>query len=103
MKLISMVVLGATAAAGFVAARTLLDRPEAPQSIPQPLQQPTAAAHGRLHRARARVADAMAAASTARHDAEQELREDYLRRTGRLAPASPTLPDIREAGDTTGL
>jgi hypothetical protein len=98
MKLTSILALGAAAAAGFAVARTLLKQPEPPEKLPQPLRSRAAVAQTRLHRARNRVSEAMSAASSARHDAERELYEDYLRRTGRLEETRPAtmLPDVRD-------
>ena len=91
MKLISMLVLGAAAAGGFVASRALLGRPEPPQGFPRPLQERVDAAHARLHRARARAAEAMAAGREERAQAEREMNADYLQRTGRM-PSSDVPP-----------
>jgi len=90
MKLVSTLVLGAAAAGGFAAARRLLGRAEAPQGLPGPLQGRVDALHARLHRARDRAAEAMAAGREERDAAERELRADYLQRTGRTS--SPDMP-----------
>jgi len=90
MKLVPMLILGAGAAAGFAASKNLLGRPQPPQGLPSKLQGKVDAAHSRLHRMRARAAEALAAAREERDTAERELRADYLARTGRTSSTIPS-------------
>ena len=96
MKATSILVLGAAIAGGFAASKALLAREEPPQGFPTPLQDRVDSLHGRLHRMRARATEALAEGRAERHDAERELRADYLARTGRTEPitASMAMPPI---------
>jgi hypothetical protein len=89
-KLVSLVIVGVGAAGGFLGSRLLLGRPEAPQGLPSKLQGKVDAAHGRLHRVRDRAAEGFAAAREERDTAEQQLRADYLARTGRTSSSIPS-------------
>jgi hypothetical protein len=89
MKLVSLLLLGSAAAAGFGAARTLLGRDEAPQGLPGPAQKPVDSAYGRLHRLKEITAEAIEAGREERAAAERELRADYLMRSGRTASSIP--------------
>lgn len=83
--------LGSGIAAGFAASRAMLDRPEAPQGLPEPVQERADALHGRLQRLRSRAVDAIAAGREERDAAERELRDDFLRRAHRNeSSAGPT-------------
>lgn len=93
MKLGSLIVLGTAAAAGFAAARALLERTEAPQGLPEPAQTRLDAVHGRLHRLRAHAVEAFVAGREERDQAERELHADYLAHTHRTG--SSIDPDAR--------
>ncbi len=79
----ALFLLGSGIAAGFAASRALLDRPEAPQGLPEPVQERADALYGRLQRLRSRAVDAIAAGREERDTAERELHDDFLRRTHR--------------------
>lgn len=81
------------AGAGFALARTLLVREDAAAALPQPLREPTQRATTRLRAARARVREAIDAASDETARAERELTTEYRIRAGR-EPAPPP-PDPR--------
>lgn len=83
MKLGAMLLLGTAAAAGFVGARQLLNRAEAPQGLPEPFQARLDALHARLHRLRGYAVEALAAGREERDQAERELHAEYLARTHR--------------------
>ena len=85
MRLSSLLVLSAAAAGAFAGARALLERDEAPQGLPGPMQKPVTSAHARLHRMRDLAAEALRASREERDEAERELRAEYLTRTGRAA------------------
>jgi hypothetical protein len=89
MKLVSLLVLGAAAAGGFFASKSLLRRPEPPQGLPEPLQAKVDSAHARLHRVRDRAAEGFAAGREERAAAERELHAEYLERTGRSSSSIP--------------
>ena len=72
------------AAAAFTAARRLMDRDEAVQELPDGLQQPAASAQRFLRSSRGHLSDAMREAGEADAQARVELREEFLRKTGRL-------------------
>jgi hypothetical protein len=90
MKLVSLFVLGAGAAAGFAGSHNLLGRAEPPQGLPGPLQSRVDALHARLHHARRIAAEALAAGREERDAAERELHADYLLRTGRTDSSIPS-------------
>lgn len=77
-----MIPLGIAAAAGFFAARALLDR-EVPEECPDPLKGPLLAAQSRLRGWRELAREALRAGEQARSQAERDLHDDYLTRTHR--------------------
>jgi hypothetical protein len=90
MKLVSLIIVGTGAAAGFVGSKLLLGREQAPQGLPSKVQGKVDAAHGRLQRVRDRAAEGFAAAREERDMAERQLRADYLARTGRTSSSIPS-------------
>ena len=82
MKLARLLTLGAGIAAGFGAARALVDRAEAP-ALPGPAQRGAAVAHSRLRGARSRAYEALSEAQRVIEESRQELTAEYMRRTGR--------------------
>lgn len=83
MKLGAMFLVAAAAAAAFTASKRLLAEPEAPQGLPEPLQERVDALHARLHRARGYAVEAFAAGREERDQAERELHAEYLAHTRR--------------------
>ena len=84
MRLSTVLAIGAGAAAAFTASRRLMDREDAVNELPEPLQQPAARAQSSLVRWRGRLAQAMTEASDAEAAAQDELQREYLRKSGRL-------------------
>lgn len=78
-------VLGIIAGAGaaFAAARHLLASEENVAALPDPVQGPAHAVRTALLRWQGHVADAQSAYSAGEADAERDLRQDYLSRSGR--------------------
>lgn len=75
--------LGTATSAGFAASKRLLARTEAPQGLPEPLQERLDAAHARLLRLRGYAIEALAAGREERDQAERELHAEYLNYTHR--------------------
>jgi hypothetical protein len=69
-------------AAGFVAAKALLER-ELPESVPGPVREGVGRAQTVLQRARGRAREALDAAREESARTERELMADYMRRTRR--------------------
>jgi hypothetical protein len=90
MKIVAMIFIGLGAAAGFAGSKLLLGRDEAPQGLPSRLQGKVEATHGKLHRMRDRAAEGFAAGREERDTAEQQMRADYLSRTGRTSSTIPS-------------
>ena len=77
-----MIPLGIAAAAGFFAARALLDH-EVPAECPAPLRGPLTCAQSQLRAWRSLAREALDAGRRERAEAERALRDDYLGRTHR--------------------
>ena len=77
-----MIRLGIAAAAGFFAARALLEH-EVPEECPQTLRGPLLAAQAQLREWRTLAREALDAGRRERADAERALHNDYLTRTRR--------------------
>ena len=91
MKLKTLALLAGGAAAGYVVARSLLDREEPPAAVPVPLQPLVTCLHTRLRAAGDAATDALAEGRRERDAAETALRAEYLKRTGRTdRAATPT-------------
>ena len=99
MKLLTAITLAAAAAAGYAAARQLLDRETPDERLPAQLHPAYTAARSRLLLARSRALTVVAEFERERASAEAELTSDYLERVGRpLAGGSnvtPTAPSPR--------
>ena len=92
MRLTTLATMALGAAAGYVGARTLLDRESLPEQLPAAVRDPLERAGARLRRARADAMEVLTEVEQARAAAEQELTEDFLRRVGR-----GTEPDAAES------
>jgi hypothetical protein len=92
-----LLTLSLAAAAGYTAARALLEH-ELPDETPTALREPLERARAQLQRAREQARTVRTAARQASDDAARELLADYQRRTGR---ASSTNTDTTRA--TIGL
>jgi hypothetical protein len=79
-----LLTLSLAAAAGYAAARALLEH-ELPEETPTALREPLERARARLQRAREQARTVGAAARQASDDAARELLADYQRRTGRTS------------------
>ena len=79
----TLFLVGTAASAGFAASKRLLARAEAPQGLPEPLQERLDAVHARLHRLRSYAVEALAAGRDERDQAERELHAEYLTYTHR--------------------
>ncbi len=86
MKLLTFAGFAGAAAAGFFAAKTLLEREDLLDRVPAPARPPIAAARARLLAARRRASTVVAEAKRERDAAEIELTADYYRRVGRPVP-----------------
>lgn len=84
MRFSTVLAIATGAAAAFTAARRLMTRDEAVEELPEGLQQPAARAQSFLVTSRGHLADAMAEAGEESAQAQVELRQDYLRKTGRV-------------------
>lgn len=84
MRFSTVLAIGTGAAAAFTAARRLMDRDDAAEELPAALQQPAVKAQTSLRQWRGRLSDAMDEASEETATAAEELRQQYLRKTGRL-------------------
>jgi len=71
-------------AAAFTAARRLMAREDAVTELPEGLQEPALRAQSVLVDSRGRLARAMEEAGEEQANAKDELRQEYLRKTGRL-------------------
>ena len=89
MRLTTLATMALGAAAGYVGARTLLDRESLPEQLPAAVRDPLERAGARLRRARADAMGVLTEVEQARAAAEQELTEDFLRRVGRGAESDP--------------
>ncbi|MFA7297420.1 MAG: hypothetical protein WC211_09610 [Dehalococcoidia bacterium] len=77
-----MIRLGIAAAAGYFAARALLDH-EVPEQCPAPLRGPLLTAQAQLREWRSLAREALDAGRRERDAAERDLHDDYLGRTHR--------------------
>ena len=77
-----LLLLGAAAIVGYVAARALLDH-EVPADIPAPLRGHLQMHQAQLRRAREQARSILAVARAATAEAERELTADYRRRSHR--------------------
>lgn len=83
------ILLAIGAAAGYMAARTLLERETPPEALPAPAQEWARRAQHQLRGWRALAADAIREGQAARDDAARDLQADYLHRTHRDRPSRP--------------
>ena len=90
MRLVTLATLALGVAAGYMGARSLMERDTAlPEELPSPVRESLERAQARLRRARSDAAEMLAEAGRARAEAERDLTADYLRRVGReSAPAA---------------
>ena len=93
MKLKTLALLAGGAAAGYVVARSLLDREEPPADVPALLQPLVACVHAQLRAAGVTATDALAEGRRERDAAETALRAEYLKRTGRTDRAATPKSD----------
>lgn len=84
MRFSTLLAIGTGAAAAFTAAKRLMDREDAVNELPEALQQPAARAQTSLVKWRGRLTQAMAEASEEEAVAVQQLRQEHLRKSGRL-------------------
>ncbi len=82
MRLMTVVMIGLGAAAGYAAVRVLLDNESLAERAPGPLGGAVAGATASLQRARVRVAAAIIEGDAARVQAERELTAEYRERSG---------------------
>lgn len=83
LRFSTVLAIATGAAAAFTAARRLMDRGDAVEELPESLQQPATRAQSFLVDSRGKLSQAMADASEETATAEDELRQEFLRRTGR--------------------
>ena len=88
VNLVGLALFGAAAGGAYAAARALLERSTTALPLPEPLDAVAADASDGLRHAREAVKAGIVEARRATRDAERELREDYLSRTGRGEPAA---------------
>lgn len=84
MRFSTVLAIATGAAAAYTAARRLMTRDDAVDELPEGLQQPAARAQTFLTDSRSNIAQAMTDADQERASAEEELHQEYLRKTGRL-------------------
>jgi hypothetical protein len=87
-----LLVLGMAIAAGYTAARALLDR-ERPEETPPQVRERLEYARTRLEHGRERTREVLAAAREGTEDATRELVAEYHRRAGRDTSADAARPD----------
>jgi hypothetical protein len=83
VRLLKTGLLAAAAAAGFVAARRMLDRDRPPQGLPGPLQAAADHTYDRLREFEGVLTEAIREGRTAAETAETALVEEHRRRSGR--------------------
>jgi hypothetical protein len=83
MRIVTLLALALGAAGGYVATRRLVEGESPPAGLPGAIRQPLHRTQERVRGARDGVVELLAEAARGRSEAEQELTEDYLRRTGR--------------------
>ncbi len=83
MRLVTLLALALGAAGGYVGTRGLVESESPPAGLPGAIRQPLDRTQERVRGARDEVVELLAEAARARSEAQQELTEDYLRRTGR--------------------
>jgi len=83
MRFSTVLAIATGAAAAFTAAKRLMDRDDAVEQLPESLQQPATRAQSFLVDSRRKLSQAMADAHEEEATAEDELRQEFLRRTGR--------------------
>ena len=84
MRFSTVLAIATGTAAAFTAARRLLGNENAVDELPEGLQEPAARAQGFLQQSRSNLTDAMRDAREEEASAEIELRQEYLRKVGRL-------------------
>ena len=90
MKLPSLATIAVGAVAGYLGARTLLERDSLPEQLPAPVRARLESAAERLRHARSEAVELLVEVGQARAAAERELTQDYLRRVGRGDDSSPS-------------
>lgn len=85
MRFSTVLAIATGAAAAFTAARRLMSREDAVEELPEGLQEPAARAQEFLVTSRGHLAEAMAEAAEEDAAARVELRQEYLRKTGRAS------------------
>ena len=83
VRLLKTGLLAAAAAAGFVAARRMLDRDRPPQGLPGPLQAAADRTYDRLRDLESTLSEAIREGRTAAETAESALVDEHRRRAGR--------------------
>ncbi len=103
MRLTTLATMALAAAAGYLGARTLLDRESLPEQLPEAVRERLERAGARLRRARTDAIEVLTEVEQTRATAERELTEDFLRRVGRSgdAGARETVAEaVRRPSDT---
>ena len=83
MRLATLSALALGAAAGYLGARTLLERDTLPEQLPPALRERLERAQARLRRAQSDAMEVLVEVERTREASKQQLREDYLQRVGR--------------------
>lgn len=83
MRLATLALAALGVAAGYAAARALLERDNLPTQLPDAARQQLTGLQTHLRRTRAAAADVLAEVDQVTADAHRELTDDYLRRSGR--------------------
>lgn len=83
MRLRTLGTVAIGAAAGYIGARSLMDRPSVSKQIPRPLRERLENLGERLRQAREETLAVRAEMEQVRYDAEEELTAEYLKRAGR--------------------
>lgn len=83
MRRVTLLALALGAAGGYVATRRLVEIDSPPAGLPGAIRQPLDRTRKRVRSARDEIVALLTEIARGRSEAEQELTEAYLRRTGR--------------------
>lgn len=83
MRRATLLALALGAAGGYIATRRLVEGGSPPAGLPDAIRQPLDRTQQRVRGARDEVVELLTEVARGRSEAEQELTEAYLRRTGR--------------------